>query len=65
MTTSQILDFTDTETTTKCTTGTQCPSGTCTAGFCAQGTIQQLWGNISCLDETIEAHDGRIRPVFE
>jgi 5'-nucleotidase / UDP-sugar diphosphatase len=65
MTTSQILDFTDTETTTKCTVGTQCPSGTCTAGFCAQGTVQQLWGNISCLDETIEAHDGRIRPVFQ
>ncbi|HEX4449527.1 MAG TPA: 5'-nucleotidase C-terminal domain-containing protein [Kofleriaceae bacterium] len=33
--------------------------------MCAQGTIQQLWGNISCLDETIEAHDGRIRPVFQ
>jgi 5'-nucleotidase len=65
MPTSAILDFTDTETTTKCTVGTQCPSGTCTAGFCAQGTIKQLWGNISCLDETIEAHDGRIRPVFQ
>ena len=23
------------------------------------------YGNISCLDSTIEAHDGRIRPVFE
>jgi 5'-nucleotidase/UDP-sugar diphosphatase len=68
MTTSQIIDFTDTETTTKCTVAqqaTQCPSHTCTGGFCAQGTVQQLWGNVSCLDETIEAHDGRIRPVFQ
>ena len=30
-----------------------------------QRTIQQRWGNASCLDETIEAHDGRIRPVFQ
>ena len=30
-----------------------------------QRTIKQRWGNASCLDETIEAHDGRIRPVFE
>jgi len=30
-----------------------------------QRTIQARWGNISCLDENIEAHDGRIRPVFE
>ncbi|MFT3697533.1 MAG: bifunctional UDP-sugar hydrolase/5'-nucleotidase [Kofleriaceae bacterium] len=28
-------------------------------------TIQQRWGNISCLDDQIEAHDGRIRPVFQ
>ena len=30
-----------------------------------QRTVLQRWGNISCLDETIEAHDGRIRPVFQ
>ncbi|MBA3392600.1 MAG: bifunctional metallophosphatase/5'-nucleotidase [Deltaproteobacteria bacterium] len=27
--------------------------------------VTQLYGAISCLDNTIEAHDGRIRPVFE
>jgi 5'-nucleotidase / UDP-sugar diphosphatase len=27
--------------------------------------VTELYGAISCLDETIEAHDGRIRPVFE
>ncbi|HEX4421881.1 MAG TPA: bifunctional UDP-sugar hydrolase/5'-nucleotidase, partial [Kofleriaceae bacterium] len=28
-------------------------------------TVLSLFGNISCLDEKVEAHDGRIRPVFE
>ncbi|MBX3161028.1 MAG: bifunctional metallophosphatase/5'-nucleotidase [Deltaproteobacteria bacterium] len=28
-------------------------------------TVAQTYGAISCLDHTIEAHDGRIRPVFE
>ena len=28
-------------------------------------TIQARWGNVSCLDEKIEAHDGRIRPVTQ
>jgi 5'-nucleotidase / UDP-sugar diphosphatase len=28
-------------------------------------TVRSLYGNISCLDSTIERHDGRIRPVFE
>ncbi|MBA3817943.1 MAG: bifunctional metallophosphatase/5'-nucleotidase [Deltaproteobacteria bacterium] len=27
--------------------------------------VTQQYGAISCLDSTIEAHDGRIRPVFE
>lgn len=27
--------------------------------------VTSIYGNISCLDSTIEAHDGRIRPVFE
>jgi len=27
--------------------------------------VTTMYGNISCLDSTIEAHDGRIRPVFE
>ncbi len=30
-----------------------------------QRTVKERWGAIPCLDETIEAHDGRIRPVFE
>jgi 2',3'-cyclic-nucleotide 2'-phosphodiesterase (5'-nucleotidase family) len=30
-----------------------------------QRTVKDRWGNISCLDENIEKHDGRIRPVFE
>jgi 2',3'-cyclic-nucleotide 2'-phosphodiesterase (5'-nucleotidase family) len=30
-----------------------------------QRTIAARWGNISCLGSQIEAHDGRIRPVFE
>jgi 2',3'-cyclic-nucleotide 2'-phosphodiesterase (5'-nucleotidase family) len=30
-----------------------------------QRSIIARWGNISCMDETIEAHDGRIRPVFD
>jgi len=63
--TSQIIDFTDTETNKKCKVNSDCPSHTCTNGMCAQGTVQQLWGNVSCLDDKIEAHDGRIRPVFQ
>ena len=68
---SQILDDTDTETSKSCKRNSDCASGSCvgatmsTDGKCAQGTIQQLWGNISCLDENIEKHDGRIRPVFQ
>ena len=27
--------------------------------------IRDTYGDISCLDATIEPHDGRIRPVFE
>ncbi|MGE0867219.1 MAG: bifunctional UDP-sugar hydrolase/5'-nucleotidase [Kofleriaceae bacterium] len=30
-----------------------------------QRKITERFGDISCLDEKIEAHDGRIRPVFE
>jgi len=30
-----------------------------------QRSVKERWGNISCLDDKIEAHDGRIRPVFE
>ena len=30
-----------------------------------QRTISQRWGKISCLGSQIEAHDGRIRTVFE
>ena len=28
-------------------------------------TIKARWGNVSCLDEKIERHDGRIRPVTQ
>ncbi len=27
--------------------------------------VRERWGDISCLGAAIEAHDGRIRPVFE
>jgi 2',3'-cyclic-nucleotide 2'-phosphodiesterase (5'-nucleotidase family) len=27
--------------------------------------VRERWGEISCLGATVEAHDGRIRPVFE
>jgi 2',3'-cyclic-nucleotide 2'-phosphodiesterase (5'-nucleotidase family) len=30
-----------------------------------QQTVIQNYGKISCLNEDVEAHDGRIRPVFE
>ena len=30
-----------------------------------QRTVKERWGAVPCLDETIEAHDGRVRPVFE
>ncbi|MGE0547732.1 MAG: bifunctional UDP-sugar hydrolase/5'-nucleotidase [Kofleriaceae bacterium] len=30
-----------------------------------QRKVTELFGDISCLDETIEPHDGRVRPVFE
>jgi 5'-nucleotidase len=30
-----------------------------------QRSVIQRWGPIPCLDEKFEAHDGRIRPVFE
>jgi 5'-nucleotidase / UDP-sugar diphosphatase len=62
---ANILDETDTETSKACTTNAQCQSNSCVSGFCAQATVQQRWGRVSCLDETIEAHDGRIRPVFQ
>ena len=30
-----------------------------------QRTVVERWGDIACLDESVEPHDGRIRPVFE
>jgi len=30
-----------------------------------QRKVVERYGAISCLDETLGAHDGRIRPVFE
>jgi 5'-nucleotidase len=30
-----------------------------------QRTVKARWGNISCLDQNLDKHDGRIRPVFE
>ena len=29
------------------------------------GTVRERWGSVACLDNTVEPHDGRIRPVFE
>ena len=45
----------------------QAPCGENTVDFTdiSQDTIINNWGNISCLDGKVEAHDGRIRPVFE
>ena len=31
----------------------------------AMKLVTESYGNISCLNDTIEPHDGRIRPVFE
>lgn len=28
-------------------------------------TVNERWGEVACLDGTIEPHDGRIRPIFE
>jgi len=28
-------------------------------------TVKARWGHVACIDQTIEPHDGRIRPVFE
>jgi 5'-nucleotidase / UDP-sugar diphosphatase len=33
--------------------------------FDGDQTVAAIYGSISCLDNTVEAHDGRIRPVFE
>jgi 5'-nucleotidase len=65
MATDALIDTTDP--TPACTMDTECPSGTCDLATmkCKQRTVKQRWGNISCLDGNIEAHDGRIRPVFE
>jgi hypothetical protein len=30
-----------------------------------QRTVKARWGIVSCLDQNLVAHDGRIRPVFE
>jgi hypothetical protein len=27
--------------------------------------VRERWGAIACLNNTVEPHDGRIRPVFE
>ncbi len=54
-----------------CTTGRCCDNVPTTAipdttdTQTPQRSIQQRWGNVSCLDDTFEAHDGRIRPVTE
>jgi 5'-nucleotidase / UDP-sugar diphosphatase len=30
-----------------------------------QASVRERWGAVACLDNTVEPHDGRIRPVFE
>ena len=67
--TDVLVDHTDL--TPTCSTDGDCPSGTCAPQMgalprtCTKRTIKARWGQISCLDPSIEAHDGRIRPVFE
>ena len=69
MSTDTIVDTTDA--TPMCMRDDQCPSQKCNInpttamGECAKRTVQQRWGNISCIDGEIEKHDGRIKPVFE
>jgi 5'-nucleotidase len=31
----------------------------------AERTVRARWGSVACIDQSIEPHDGRIRPVFE
>jgi 5'-nucleotidase/UDP-sugar diphosphatase len=69
----KIVDTTDQSTCQKdadcpCYAGAHCKTTTqtCGGGTCTpQRTVLERYGNISCLDETIEPHDGRIRPVFQ
>jgi 5'-nucleotidase/UDP-sugar diphosphatase len=30
-----------------------------------RATVRERWGTIACIDNSVEPHDGRIRPVFE
>ena len=30
-----------------------------------QGKVSERWGTVACINNTVEVHDGRIRPVFE
>ncbi|CAN5910665.1 bifunctional metallophosphatase/5'-nucleotidase [soil metagenome] len=42
-----------------------CKEGTLDTSVMPNVDVTKTYGAISCLDETIEQHDGRIRPVFE
>jgi len=77
MDTKDIVDSTDPQITCKtdgdcsaatpnaaCLNQADCPETKCNLGLCQQRSIFQRYGKISCLDQAIEAHDGRIRPVF-
>ncbi|HMG53671.1 MAG TPA: bifunctional UDP-sugar hydrolase/5'-nucleotidase [Kofleriaceae bacterium] len=44
---------------------TKCKAGVLDETDTEGRSVVARYGAISCLDETIEAHDGRIRPVFE
>ena len=43
----------------------KCAAGTVDFTDPNMGTVASLWGAIPCIDATTEAHDGRIRTVFE
>lgn len=78
MTTDKIVDTTDlspckVDTDCPCAAGAHCKATTQTCliipgmdtGTCTpQRTVADRYGDISCLDDMIEPHDGRIRPVF-
>jgi 5'-nucleotidase / UDP-sugar diphosphatase len=44
---------------------TRCAAGVKDETDAQMRTVQERYGAISCLDLKLEAHDGRIRPVFE
>ncbi len=46
-------------------TQSTCPADIPDVSAPAGETVSQRWGDIACIDEGLEAHDGRIRALFE